>query len=130
MIFDPYPPTVGSFFTTIRRQIWQIFDPSPPLKNADVLNGWSLWVFFGAVSKERFQGNSFCKKGPQAFLHGEKNHEGRDSNRIYTFFSNFLTSMTLTTFGIRTWIKLSHQTKCGENISEVTILLCMNLYSI
>ena len=29
-IFDPYPPTVGSFFTTIRQQIWQIFDPCPP----------------------------------------------------------------------------------------------------
>ena len=28
--------------------------------------------FFGAVSKERFQGNSFCKKGPQAFFQGEK----------------------------------------------------------
>ena len=28
------------FFTAIRRQIWQIFDPSS-LKNADVLNGWS-----------------------------------------------------------------------------------------
>ena len=35
--------------------------------------------FFGAVSKERFQGNSFCKKGPQAFFQGEKNHEDRDS---------------------------------------------------
>ena len=29
-------------FTTIRRQIWQIFDPSP-LENADVLNRWSLF---------------------------------------------------------------------------------------
>ena len=31
------PPYCRQFFTTIRRQIWQIFDPSP-LKNADVLN--------------------------------------------------------------------------------------------
>ena len=37
MIFAPLPPSVG-FFTTIRRQIWQIF---APLKFADVLNGWS-----------------------------------------------------------------------------------------
>ena len=28
-------------FTTIRRQIWLIFDPSL-IKNSDVLNGWSL----------------------------------------------------------------------------------------
>ena len=35
--FWPLPPYCRQFFTTIRRQIWQIFDPSP-LKNADVLN--------------------------------------------------------------------------------------------
>ena len=40
MIFYPYPPPVGSFFTTIRQQIGTIFDPSP-LEYADVLNGWS-----------------------------------------------------------------------------------------
>ena len=40
MIFDPYPPPAGSFFTTTRPQIWPIFDLSP-LKNAYVLNGWS-----------------------------------------------------------------------------------------
>ena len=39
--FWTLPPSVSSFFTTICRQIWPIFDPSP-LKNADVLNGWSL----------------------------------------------------------------------------------------
>ena len=39
--FLPLPPYRRQFFTTIRRQIWQIFDPSP-LRNADVLNGWSL----------------------------------------------------------------------------------------
>ena len=33
-------PSRRQFFTTIRQQIWPIFDPSP-LKNADVLNGWS-----------------------------------------------------------------------------------------
>ena len=41
MIFDPYR---RQFFTTLRRQIWQIFDPSP-LENANVLNGWSLMQF-------------------------------------------------------------------------------------
>ena len=35
------PLSRRQLFTTIRRQIWQIFDPFP-LKNADVLNGWSL----------------------------------------------------------------------------------------
>ena len=42
--------------------------------------------FFGAVSKERFQGNSFCKKGPQAFFQGEKimKIETR-TYRIYTY---------------------------------------------
>ena len=39
--FRPLPPFPCQFFTTIRHQIWQIFDPSP-LKNADVLNGWFL----------------------------------------------------------------------------------------
>ena len=39
--FLSLPPYRRQFFTTIRRHIWQIFDPSP-LKNADVLNGWSL----------------------------------------------------------------------------------------
>ena len=28
--FLPLPPYRRQFFTTIRRQIWQIFDPSPP----------------------------------------------------------------------------------------------------
>ena len=40
-LFDPYPPYGRQFFSTNRRQIWQIFDPSP-LEHADVLNGWSL----------------------------------------------------------------------------------------
>ena len=31
-IFEPYLPTLGSFFTTIHRQIWTIFDPSLPKK--------------------------------------------------------------------------------------------------
>ena len=57
----PSTPSVGSFFTTIRLQIWPIFDPSPPKKCrrkggrgqkswkfADVLNGWSLWGMLGA----------------------------------------------------------------------------------
>jgi hypothetical protein len=39
-LFWPLPPYRRQFFSTIRRQIWQIFDPSP-LEHADVLNGWS-----------------------------------------------------------------------------------------
>ena len=35
--FWPLPPYRRQFFTTIRRQIWQIFDPSPPSKKADIL---------------------------------------------------------------------------------------------
>ena len=38
--FLPLPPPIGSFYATIRRQIWQIFDPSP-LKNTEILNAWS-----------------------------------------------------------------------------------------
>ena len=30
--FRPLPPLRRQFFTTIRRQIWQIFNPSPPKK--------------------------------------------------------------------------------------------------
>ena len=48
--FLPLPPSVSSFFTTIQRQIWPIFDPSP-LKNADVSNGWSLMPIPSASSK-------------------------------------------------------------------------------
>ena len=58
-IYDPYPLPSAVFFTTIRRHIWPIFDPSP-LKDADVLNGWSLckcnkwrWVFMGVCSFQR-----------------------------------------------------------------------------
>ena len=29
-LVDPYPPYRQQYFTTIRRQIWQIFDPFPP----------------------------------------------------------------------------------------------------
>ena len=39
--FLAQPPYRRQFFTTIHQQIWQIFAP-PPLRNADVLNGWSL----------------------------------------------------------------------------------------
>ena len=42
--FWPLPHYRRQFFSTIHRQIWQIFDPSP-LKNADVLNGWSPTKF-------------------------------------------------------------------------------------
>ena len=38
-IFDPYPPLPADFIT-VRWQIWPIFDPFPPLQIADVLNGW------------------------------------------------------------------------------------------
>ena len=41
MIFDPYPPTVGSFLLLSIGKFGQFLTP-PPLKNADVLNGWSL----------------------------------------------------------------------------------------
>ena len=44
--FLTLPLSHRQFFTTIRQQIWPIFDPPPPpLKNANVLNGWSLWRF-------------------------------------------------------------------------------------
>ena len=33
-------PPIGSFYATIRQQIWQICDPSP-LKNTEILNAWS-----------------------------------------------------------------------------------------
>jgi hypothetical protein len=46
----PLPPSRRQFFTSIRRQIWPIFDPSP-LKNADVLNRWS----HSTVVKPRLQ---------------------------------------------------------------------------
>ena len=36
-------PYRRQFFTAIHHQIWQIFDPSP-LKNADILNEWSITI--------------------------------------------------------------------------------------
>ena len=47
---------VGSFFTTIRQQIWPILDPSPPLEHADVLNGWSLTLHSKPKVVERLHG--------------------------------------------------------------------------
>ena len=44
-IFDPYPPTVGSFLVLSIGKFGQFFTP-PPLKHANVLNGWSLSTFF------------------------------------------------------------------------------------
>ena len=38
-IFDPYPPTVGSFLLLFVGKFGKILTP-PPLKNANVLNGW------------------------------------------------------------------------------------------
>ena len=38
----PLPSSIGSFFTTIHWQVWQIFKPSPPKKCQRLLNGWSL----------------------------------------------------------------------------------------
>ena len=43
-LFSTPTPLRYQFFTSIRRQIWPIFDPSP-LQIADVLNGWSLSSF-------------------------------------------------------------------------------------
>ena len=40
MIFDPYPPTVGSFILLSVSKSGKFLIP-PPLNNADVLNGWS-----------------------------------------------------------------------------------------
>ena len=40
MIFDPYTPSVGSFLLLSIGKFGQ-FLTLPPLKNADVLNGWS-----------------------------------------------------------------------------------------
>ena len=40
-IFDPYPPTVGSFLVLSVGKYGKFLTP-PPLEHADVLNGWSL----------------------------------------------------------------------------------------
>ena len=44
-IFDPYPPTVGSFLLLSVGKFGKFLTPSP-LSNADVLNGWSLMLNF------------------------------------------------------------------------------------
>ena len=40
MIFDTYPPTVGSFLLLSVGKFGKFLTP-PPLENADVLDGWS-----------------------------------------------------------------------------------------
>ena len=40
-LFDPYPPTVGSFIVLSVGKFGKFLTP-PPLRHADVLNGWSL----------------------------------------------------------------------------------------
>ena len=42
MIFEPYPPPVGSFLLLSVGKFGQFFT-HPPLKNADILNGWFLF---------------------------------------------------------------------------------------
>jgi hypothetical protein len=44
MIFDPYPPPVCSFLLQSVGKFNQFLTP-PPLKNADILNRWSLSKF-------------------------------------------------------------------------------------
>ena len=41
MIFDPYPPTVGSFLLLSYGKFGKFLTPAP-LRDADVLNEWSL----------------------------------------------------------------------------------------
>ena len=65
---SPYSRQV---FTTIRRQIWPIFDPFP-LKNADVLNGWShsSSVQFHQINRIFFyKDQSLLKKSKRAKIH-------------------------------------------------------------
>ena len=42
--FETPPPSCRQFFSTIRRQFWPIFDPSPPLPIADVVYGRPLCI--------------------------------------------------------------------------------------
>ena len=49
-IFDPYPPPVGSFLLLSIGKFGQFLTP-PPLKNADVLNGWSLFCILRRIAQ-------------------------------------------------------------------------------
>ena len=50
-IFDPSTLPIGIFLLLSILQIWPIYDPSP-LKNANVLNGWSLVSLFCTDDKK------------------------------------------------------------------------------
>jgi hypothetical protein len=53
--FWPPPPYRRQFFTTIRRQIWQIFDPSPSKKHRRLKWMVSLLFYQTSVEKVRLQ---------------------------------------------------------------------------
>jgi hypothetical protein len=51
-IFDPYPPTVRSFLLLSIGKFGKFLTP-PPLRNADVLNGWSLIVLYYCAARPK-----------------------------------------------------------------------------
>ena len=61
-IFDPYPPTVGSFLVLSVGKFGKFLTP-PPQEHADVLNGWSLieWVLAGVNYWNHKKEDTFSK---------------------------------------------------------------------
>ena len=66
-IFDPYPPTLGSFLLLSVGKFGTFLIP-PPLRNADVLNGWSHMYLYSwwpkAVFDDKCPGPTACANSP------------------------------------------------------------------
>ena len=62
MIFDPYPPTVGSFLLLSVGKFCKFLTP-PPLQNENVLNGWSLRAEFYQKTSLKTKKNGSRKVG-------------------------------------------------------------------
>ena len=60
-IFDPYPPTVGSFLVLSVGKFGKFLTP-PPLRHADVLNGWSLTLSQSGGGGADYAPDGCCRK--------------------------------------------------------------------
>ena len=92
--FCSLPPSPWQFFTIIRQQIWPIFDPSP-LKNADILNGWSQsWVEVISLSSDS---PGFIDK--ESYYHKKSaTWAGKEQRLVVTWKVHYLQSLASRAF--------------------------------
>ena len=94
MIFDPYPPPVGSFLLLSVGKYSNFLTPPPFLKSADGLDGWSLKVIYVVLFFLNFINvmlTWFYSKKDQGRIQGPQNsqkHWGQTCNKQTCFTGN------------------------------------------